>query len=208
MGLFLMLSGIAQTDKGQVERALADFTGQRSGVFAPLAATDEVDEDELLLIAASLEGHVTVFYPANFTAWDEASQYLSATLQKAVFSFHIHDSDLWMYRFSVNGQEVDRFNPVPDYWEELSEAEHESWAGNAATVSQHWPHVSESQIVNYLVPWDLDEDEDDGPKAYPEDEYSAGEEWQLLDFMTKLGLVYPMDEQGNYLGAKYHFKVK
>ena len=208
MGQFLMMSGVAQADQGQVENALGNFATQRSGILTPLTADETMDENELLLIAESEQGNATVFYPASFGSWDDASQYLSATLQKSVFSLHVHDSDLWMYILFVNGQEVDRFNPVPDYWEELPEKELDSWAGDAVLVSQYWPNVNAEQVANYMVRWELDDDEEYGAKAFPEDEYGVGEDWQIVDFMAKVSLVFPMDGQGNQFGTKYRFKVK
>lgn len=208
MGMFLMMSGIAQAGRSQVETALRDLTAQRSGTLTPLADSENVDENELLLIAESEQGNATVLYPASFLDWDGASEHLSKFLNKSVFSLHVHDSDLWMYLFFVNGQEIDRFNPIPDYWEELPDDELHSWAGDATVVCQHWPPVSEAQISNYLVRWENGDDEEDRPKAYPEDEYGAGEDWQIVDFMAKVGLVYPIDEQGNEVGVKYRFSVQ
>jgi len=55
--------------------------------------------------------------------WDESSAFLSRELQAPVFSFHIHDGDLWMYILHVNGLAVDQFNPVPDYWDDQISSE-------------------------------------------------------------------------------------
>jgi len=54
------------------------------------------------------------------------------------------------------------------------------------------------------VRWDLDEPEP--LKAYPDDEFSAGEDWQLVDFMRKLGLVYPVSDDGELSGITYRFE--
>lgn len=213
MGAFLMMSGVAQVARTQAEEALRDFISPRSGTFTALAADDSadtvdtVDEEELLLIAESEQGNVTVFYPRGFTAWDDASRHLSATLNTAVFSLHVHDGDLWMYNLFVNGQEADRFNPVPDYWEELPQEELETWSGNAAVVAHNWPGVTAEKIARYLVRWRLDNDDQEGAKAYPDDEYGIGEDWQIVDFMARVGLVYPLDDHGKRLGTGYRFSV-
>jgi hypothetical protein len=213
MGLFLMMSGVAQAGKKQVEVALRDFATQRAGTFTPLAAGEGVAEKDTLVIAETKQGNVTVVYPQSFTDWEAASQHLSATLSKPVFSLHIHDGDLWMYLLFSSGQEVDRFNSVPEYWEELPEAELASWSGDASAICRYWPGINEEQISHYLVPWDEAEDEDEeneeaGPKAYPNDKYGVGEVWQVIDFMAKLDLDYPFDEQGSPLGSAYRFDVK
>ncbi len=59
---------------------------------------------------------------------------------------------------------------------------------------RHWPKIRAEQIKNYLVHWDLDELGD--KKAYPDDQHSIGEDWQLVDFMKKLGLDYPIGDDG------------
>jgi hypothetical protein len=72
-------------------------------------------------------GNVSVFYPNGFVEWDESSAYISKELKTTVFSFHIHDGDFWMYILYNNGQIIDQFNPIPDYWDEnISDEEMES----------------------------------------------------------------------------------
>jgi hypothetical protein len=72
-------------------------------------------------------------------------------------------------------------------------------------VARHWPFVRPDDIANYLVHWDLD-DENPG-KAYPDDRCSYNDCWQLLDFMRKLGLPYPLDDASNGIVAAYRFDV-
>lgn len=111
-----------------------------------------------------------------------------------------------MYELYKNGDRVDGFNPIPDYWiEEISDEERESYKGNAETVSKYIPSVKPEDIERYLVTWDLEADED--PKAYPSDEYPQGDEWQMLDFMNKLHLPYPLDGAGKPLGQIYRFVI-
>ena len=191
MGTFLMMSGIANTRKGEVEDALRNLTIKRL-VGAP---SPTGKENEASLIAESDQGNVTIVYQDRWIDWEDTSKQLSELLKKPVFELHIHDGDLWMYTLYANGQEVDRFNPIPDYWEELSEADRKSWSGDAAVVSRYWPNVSQEQISNYLVRWNVDDEDEIGAKAYPEDEFGRGEDWQIMDFMAKVGLVYPDDEQ-------------
>ena len=207
MGMFLMFAGIAESNIEEVEAALQKYATEYSGVFMPVAAGAEEDED-VLIIAGLESGHVTISYPDSITDWNEVSQPLSAMLGKPVLSLHIHDSDFWMYVLFVNGEEVDLLNPIPDYWQEdISEDVIEAWAGNAATICRSWPGISEAQIANYLIRWNLDDDVDNETKAYPEDEYGH-EDWQLFDFMKKVGLVCALDESGNLIGKKYHFKLE
>ncbi len=203
MGLFLSMSGIIGAKRTAVEMALKDYTASRTGRFEP--TTKKSPSWEILILAES-GGNTTVVYPGEFFEWDDAAAHLSRSLDIPVFSFHIHDDDLWMYVLFVAGEQVDQFNPIPDYWDDsLSDEERQSWAGDAATIARLCPNVLEDAICNYLASWDLD---DDNPgKAYGNDEYAAGDCWQLVDFMKKLGLPYPISAEGGALGATYKFQV-
>ena len=135
---------------------------------------------------------------------------LSEELGKPVFSFHIHDGDLWMYVLFDQGQEVDRFNPMPDYWEELDdEAERESWRGNATAVAERVPGLAPESIERYLIFWDDEILLSAGrPKAYPNDKFHIGDDWQIVDFMRRVGLSLPIDEQGQGAEARTGFARK
>jgi hypothetical protein len=140
---------------------------------------------------------VTVLYPPDFFDWDSAAKYLSKQVGHPVFSFHIHDGDLWMFSLFENGEVVDQFNPVPDYWQELEDEERRSWQGNATVVAHRVPGLAPEHISKYLVQWD-DEVFDSAArkKAYPTDQFFYGDDWQLVDFVGKLGLDYPVDDRG------------
>jgi hypothetical protein len=110
-----------------------------------------------------------------------------------------------MYELYVNGKTVDQFNPIPDYWsDEMSEEEKASWGGNAAIVAKRCPGVREESIEKYLVRWHLD-DLDRG-KAYADDEFGL-EDWQMVDFMRKVGLPYPIDQSGKCHGDAFDFSI-
>ena len=203
MGLFLAMSGVANSSRAAVEEALRAYATERGGTLEAVGAS--ADPTEALLIAES-GSHVTVMYPGEFVQWDEASQHLSRTLGTSVFSLHIHDEDLWMYVLFSKGEQVDQFNPIPDYWQrKMPKNEKELWAGNADVVAQHWPGVMPESIRNYLFVWDLDVAESDN--AYDDDQFPYNDCWQVTDFMHRLGLVYPIDDQGKVSGASYRFVI-
>ena len=161
------------------------------------------DLSDALLIADS-GNHVTVMYPCDFVKWDEASEHLSKALGTSVVSLHIHDEDLWMYVLFSKGEQIDQFNPIPDYWSrKMPKSEKQVWAGNAAVVAQHWPGLAPESIREYLHEWDLDAEDSD--LAYADDEFPYNECWQMTDFMGRLGLVYPIDDDGNTNAATYRF---
>lgn len=152
---------------------------------------------------------VAVLYPGNFFDWDSTSQFLSQRLKKPVFSFHIHDGDLWMYSLYEKGAVVDQFNPVPDYWQELDENERLSWQGNASEVAKRVPGLLPEQISKYLIQWGDDVlESDERKKAYPTDQFHNGDDWQLVDFLKKLGFDYPVDDRGAPHGVTYRFECK
>ena len=154
MGLFLAMSGVANATRAAVEDALRAYATEKGGTLE--AVDTSADLSDALLIAES-GSHVTVMYPSEFMQWDDASEYLSRTLGTSVFSLHIHDEDLWMYILFSKGEQVDQFNPIPDYWQrKMPKSEKQLWAGNAAVVAQHWPGVTPESIGNYLFEWDLD----------------------------------------------------
>ncbi len=203
MGLFLAMSGVANATRAAVEDALRAYATERGGTLETAGAS--ADSTEALLIAES-GSHVTVMYPGEFVQWDKASQYLSRMLGTPVFSLHIHDEDLWMYVLFSKGEQIDQFNPIPNYWlRKMPECEKELWLGNAAVVAQHWPGVVPESIGNYLFEWDLDEGDSD--MAYPDDEFPFNDCWQVTDFMRRLGLVYPIDDDGKVNASTYQFVI-
>jgi len=200
----LAMSGVAGVTRKAVEEALGEYAQSKNGRFQ--AATGPESFPDVMVIGEQGD-RITVVYPGEFMEWDEASAHLSRSLGVPVFSFHIHDDDLWMYTlFAGGGEEVGHFNPIPDYWfEDISDEERELWAGDAKAVADHWPGVQPDAIDKYLAVWDLDEQEPG--KAYDDDQFPYNDCWQLIDFMRRLGLAYPIDEQGRVLGVAYRFEV-
>lgn len=199
MGTFLSISAVVGKSKDEVVNSLANYA---NAVGGGLRREDGIDsETPNGCIIEEANGNTSVFYPDDFLEWDDSSVFISKELNAAVFSFHIHDGDLWMYILYHNGEAVDQFNPIPDYWDEnLPKEEIAKWKGNAKTIIKRIPHLKTSDIEKYLVRWNLDDD--DQPKAYPTDEF-VQEDWQLIDFMNKLKLPYPLDDDGNPKGETY-----
>lgn len=202
MGLFLAMSGVIGKDAAAVEKALAAFAAEKSGQFV---AAERTTEDDDCLVMAGDGDRVSILYPYEFFDWDAASQYLSRVLSVPVFSLHIHDEDLWMYLLFRKGQPIDAFNPVPDYWDdELSDEEIAQWAGDPKQVAAAVPGVAAEQIEQYLVRWE-DPDYEEIRKSYEADEFAKTDCWQLLDFMKKLGLTYPIAGDGTIEGKTFRF---
>lgn len=201
--MFLSLSGVVGKTKNEVESSLAKYTASVGGIFQKENLTRR---DLDCCVIGEAGGNTTIVYPSNYFEWDNSSAFISKDLNAPVFSLHIHDGDLWMYILFVNGTIADQFNPIPNYWDDsLSEEEIASWQGNAANVSKHLQNIDAADIENYLVRWNLDAEE--SPKAYPNDNFLQ-EDWQLLDFMKKLNLPYPLDVDGEPKTETYKLWVK
>jgi hypothetical protein len=203
VGEFLAMSGVSKASRRDVLRCLEEFALSHCG---KLAAAPGGEPYEHLILAGADFGPITVMYPGDFFGWDEATRYLSESLAVPVISLHVHDGDLWMYVLYRDGEEVDQFNPIPDYWTEaLSPEERSSWAGDANVVAENWEGVDAASIERYLETWD--HDDDDPGKAYEEDGHAIGDCWQIVDFMRKLDLIYPVDDQGRAAGETHTFET-
>ena len=203
MGLFLAMSGIVGAKKEAVESALRSFANAHKGSLSRAARSTEQPNT---LVLSQHGSKCSILYPWEFLGWDDASQYLSSQLAAPVFSFHIHDEDLWMFILFDKGEPVAHFNPLPEYWDDtVSDEERTLWSGDAAAIASHIPGVAADAIRPYLRHWDLD-DENPG-KAFPDDQFHFHDCWQMCDFLKKVGLTYPLDESGQVLGETYEFVV-
>ena len=180
MGTFLSLSGVIGKTQDQVVTSLTSYANSVKG---NLQADDTINSDnENSCIIQEQNGNTTIFYPNGYIEWDASSEYISKELKAPVFSCHIHDGDLWMYVLYFEGQIIDQFNPIPDYWEDIDEKEIKSWKGNASIVAKYIPNLEVKDIEKYLVRWDVENE--DSYKAYSDDEFT-NEDWQLTDFIKK-----------------------
>lgn len=187
MGTFLAVSGAIGASREQVVQGLRSFAKGNNGTFEIRHGAVGTPGIGLVL---EKEGNTSVLYPDGFCEWDEASSHLSLELGVPVFSFHIHDGDLWMMIAFEKGAEVAWFNPRPDYWDEVSPDERRKWAGDAEAVCRLVPGVRPESIRKYFVTW-TEGLENTQSTAYDDDEYSFGSDWQMVDFMRRIGLTYP-----------------
>lgn len=79
---------------------------------------------------------------------------------------------------------------MPSYWEELSPEQETACKGDADLLARHWPGLNADTIRLYLCN-QSEYLEDLDNKAYPDDVFSYGDCWQLVDFLRKLGTPYP-----------------
>jgi hypothetical protein len=203
MGMFLSMTSVIGRTKNEVVNSLTDYARSAGGGLEK--ENLEIDNDNCCVIE-EVNGNTTIFNPSPYLEWDKSSQFISNQLSAPVFSFHIHDGDLWMYVFFVDGEIADQFNPIPDYWDaDITDEELQSWKGNAAKIAHYVKSAKQSDIEKYLKRWDPDAEESE--KAFADDEF-AQEDWQLLDFMKKLGLPYPLDDNGSAKGETFKLWTK
>jgi hypothetical protein len=202
MGQFLAMSAVVGRDSAAVEQALATIVQDAKGTFA--SAPGRQGGRDTAIVAAYKVGTVVV-YPDGFTDWDDTSKRLSAIMQAAVFSFHIHDGDLWMFLLFDKGEKVAQFNTLPDYWgEDIDPAE---WLPDPRVVAATAGDADPEKLASYLRHWDDDLIES-GDKAQPEDEFAYGTDWQVVDFMRQMGFGYPIRDDGGTNGATYRFRLQ
>jgi hypothetical protein len=203
MGTFLALSGIIGKSKNEVLTSLTNYTKSVSG---GIEISELTTDDDNCCVIEETNGNISILYPNGYLEWDDSSQFISKELNAPVFSFHIHDGDLWMYILYFNGEIIDQFNPIPDYWEDdISEEEIENWKGNASILSNYIPSLKARDVEKYLVRWDLESEEQE--KAYFNDKFIR-EDWQLVDFMKRVGISYPLDDDGNPNGETFKLWTK
>ncbi|MEN6306196.1 MAG: hypothetical protein ABFD91_00445 [Anaerohalosphaeraceae bacterium] len=202
MGLFLALSGVIGASEEVVVSSLRNYAAQKNGTFC--AEQGEAKYPDVLVISSN-QDRVSILYPEKFYEWDDTSRYLSETLSCPVFSLHIHDGDMWMYLLFKDGKQIDQFNPIPAYWEEMPEEEQKTWAGNADVIESCVPNLKKEMICNYLKLWDYEDQS--LTKAYPNDEYTYNECWQLCDFMKCLGLIFPEPTDSGIAKQAYRFTI-
>jgi len=201
MGLFLSMSGVINKSQLEVETTLTKYTKSRLGGFEK-TDNDTLNKDSCV-IKQSKNG-TTIFYPPTLFEEEALTRFLSKDLNCLAFFFHIHDGDFWMYELFKNGETIDYFCPIPYYFDDnLSNEELEKQKGNPKLISELIDGVNYENIVNYFRTWDLDTEQS---KAYPEDEFN-NEDWQVVDFMKKIGLDYPVSNKGIALGPVYRFWV-
>ena len=201
MGLFLSLSGIINKSEQEVAYALEKYLKVLDGGLEPA----NIDNSHKNFCVIMEDGkNTTIFYPEYFLEWEQCSNFLSKELKAPVFSLHIYDGDFWTYTLFFDGEIKDKFMPIPDYFEDVSQEEIDNWKGSSQIIANYIPGLVQEDIEKYLICWDPDKEE---TKAYEDDEFTNCE-WQLVDFMKKLKLPYPIDNNGNSLGKIYKFWSK
>ncbi|MBS1635684.1 MAG: hypothetical protein JST26_07150 [Bacteroidetes bacterium] len=170
--------------------------------------TSDRNHNEELCIVDSTNKNTTVLFPSPFNHW-ELSQSLSYKLKAAVLALEIHDGDFWFFILYENGKEILKFNPYPEYYDEnVKEEGLNSWLPDMGTLCRYFPETKPEEIKNYFLHWKSNDikhwtDKSGIKKAYPTDLYGYGNGLQMFDFMKKIGIKYPIDENNNFSGTAF-----
>lgn len=181
MGLFLETAVIPDTREEKVRAALEELARR----FPDLKTAECQFKEQ--------NGGVSVLFNEYCAGYEDFAKELSAQLNSLVLYLYIYDEDFWGCYLCENGQLLDEFNPMPDYFEEISDAERQRVAGNSALIAERF-HVPEADIKRYFLPWTEEIlDAPEPQKAYEDDQCSIGDCWQMIWFMEKLGYPYPWE---------------
>jgi hypothetical protein len=81
------------------------------------------------LLGPAINDWVSAF-PDNGGQSAEISTEIAKRLPYDIFHLIVHDDDIFSYYFYRNGQEIDRYNSCPDYFEKVSDEEKRKCQGH------------------------------------------------------------------------------
>lgn len=181
MGAFISLIGIAKLPQQALFEGLAPFEAAK-GDFV------EVYESPL--------GHYLIMPGQMMHDAEGLARQVSSQLSTSCCLLRLSDDVVWSYDLFHAGQLVDSYNSMPNYFTKASEVELSRLKGDPTLFCAHWPGVSAQNISGYLTNKELLSQGAES-KAYETDKCLEWDAWQLGDFMGKIGLEYPVDENGN-----------
>lgn len=194
MGLFLQTAIISDCSESAVRNAVAAVAEKYSH---PLEGGDYNEADAYHIIDLipkdckyqSAENGVSILFNEDCIGYESLANAISEELGKAVLLLYIYDGDYWGYFLYDKGLEIDRFVPMPDYFDEVTQDEMAQMKGNAGIIANYF-HVDKASIEKYIVFWTNSMRRNYSDKAYADDEFGQCEDWQMVDFMRKLGYPY------------------
>jgi hypothetical protein len=188
MGGFFSIIGI---DRVEPARALTAFQAFESEAGTPIE----------LVVGPS--GAIVVLTGDILHDSESIVSTLSESLGVATIKLSYSDDVVWSYDLFSSGKCVDRFSSRPSYFGLPPGVTEADLAGSASIVAATWTQVKPDNIARYLTDKEKLTDEEGSAKAYPDDKHEAWDAWQMTDFMKKLGLDYPVDDEGELKWPPY-----
>ena len=194
MGLFLQAAIVPDCSESVVRNAVAAVAEKYSQELESPNVGESSEHDIIDLIPKdckyqAAQNGISILFNEDCIGYESLAGALSEELGKAVMLLYIYDGDYWGYFLYDKGLEIDRFVPMPDYFEAVSKDEKQQMKGNVDLVAKYF-HVDKASIEKYIVFWTDKMMNDYSAKAYEDDEFGQCEDWQMVDFMRKLGYPY------------------
>ena len=184
MGLFLQTAIVKDGDMGSIQSCLSEIAREYP----------DMNLNAQECVYHPYDRGVGILFNDHAAGFDPLAEALCAKLNATVLMLYIYDDDFWGYFLCENGREIDRFSPLPDYFDEDEEAV-ARYAGTPGQIARCFD-VAEEEISRYIVRWSEDIlDSDACETAYEDDESTYGDCWQMADFMRKLGFPFDALEQ-------------
>lgn len=194
MGLFLQVAIIPECKEAEAKTLVKTVAEKYSRALRNSETTDAIKYDIMDLCPdectyKEFANGVSILMNDGCIGYGDLAGAISKEYGKAVLLLYIYDGDYWAYELYDNGEEIDQFDPIPDYFGDVSEEAIQKFKGNADIIAKYFS-VDKADIEKYLIFWSDTSDE----KAYEDDEF-AYSDWQMADFMRKLGYPYKFDEE-------------
>lgn len=197
MGKFISMSGIIGKSQSEVLETLKSYFDNQNKELKETALNTEIYD---LFLLNEEKNNSIIIYPEEFFEFKVMAVYFSEKFKKPIFNFYIYDGYLWMYEMYYDGQLIDKFNPIPSFLDHENEID--SYKGNPEIVCKYLKSIELSEIKEYYKFW-TEELINSKEKAYPTDEFSYGMDWQVVDFMKKLNLKYPIIDEEETIGRAF-----
>jgi hypothetical protein len=152
-----------------------------------------VRDTDATYVAPAAPDWSSAMLPLNTLIGERLAAELSRAILGPAIVFLEYDQATWGYLLFDRGSLIDRFWSDPDVVEE----DPQQCTGDVEVVSRTFGVGSES-VAPYLRHIT---GPGEGPKVFPDDEFSLDDHWVRCDFMRRLGLDYP--EPGKCEGGRY-----
>lgn len=196
MGTFISMSGIINKSQEEVLQALSSYFKYQHKKLKLTALNTEIYK---LFLLYENENNSIILYPKNFSEYNEIALYLADVFSSPIINFNIYNDNLWTYEVYFNGQIIDYFNPIAQRTDNKSD---KVYVGNPKIVCNFCHKVELNDIKEYYRLW-TNELIINKQKAYSDDEFAYGENWQVVDFMRKLNLKYPITDEEETIGSAF-----
>lgn len=196
MGLFLQVAIIPECKEAEARTLVKTVAEKYSRALTNSETTDAVKYDVMDLCPdecayKEFANGVSILVNDGCIGYGDLAGAISKEYGKAVLLLYIYDGDYWGYDLYDCGEKMDQFNPMPDYFDDVSKEVIQKSKGNAELISKYFS-VDKADIEKYLVLWS---DDTINEKAYEDDEFEYRSDWQMADFMRKLGYPYEFGEE-------------